>query len=150
MYPTAAVTRLIDERFVPVRVHVRDNKEEFQRLGQRYNAQWTPTILLLDGDGQERHRVEGFLEADDFTSQLRLGVAKAAFARGDFAGAERAYRDVVERHAQSDAAAEALYWAGVSKYKGSGDASALADTARAFGERYTDTTWAKKSSIWRA
>ena len=150
MYPAAAVTRLIDERFVPVRVHVRDNKEEFQRLGQRYNAHWTPTILLLDRDGQERHRIEGFLEADDFTAQLRLGVAKAAFARGDFAEAERAFREVVDRHPQSDAAAEALYWAGVSKYKASGDASALADTARAFSERYTDSTWAKKSSIWRA
>jgi hypothetical protein len=57
---------------------------------------------------------------------------------------------VVDRHPHSDAAAEALYWAGVSKYKASGDASALADTARAFGERYTETTWAKKSSIWRA
>ena len=150
MYPSAAVQDLIRERFVPVRVHVRDNKEEFQRLGERFSAQWTPTILILDANGQERHRIEGFLPTQDFTAQLQLGAAKAVFARGDFADAERLYRDIVEKHPQSDAAAEGLYWAGVSKYKGSGDGSALADTARAFGERYTDTPWAKKSSVWRA
>ena len=137
------------ERFVPVRVHVRDNKEEFQRLGARYGAQWTPTILVLDAEGQERHRIEGYLPEEDFAAQLLLGTAKAAFARGAFADAERHYRAVVERYPQSDAAAEALYWAGVSKYKANGDASALADTARAFSERYTDTPWAKKSSVWR-
>ena len=150
MYPSAAVQQLLRDRFVTVRVHVRDNKEEFQRLGERYSAQWTPTILILDASGQERHRIEGFLPAQDFAAQLSLGAAKAAFARGEFADAERGYRDVVEQHPQSDAAAEALYWAGVSKYKASGDASALGETARAFGERYTDTPWAKKASIWRA
>lgn len=149
MYPSAAVQDLIRERFVTVRVHVRDNKEEFQRLGERYSAQWTPTILILDASGQERHRIEGFLPAPDFAAQLLLGAAKAAFARSDFADAERLYREIVEKHPQADAAAEAQYWAGVSKYKGSGDASALADTARAFTERYTDSPWAKKSSVWR-
>ena len=138
------------QRFVPVRVHVREQKEEFQRLGERYNAQWTPTILILDAEGQERHRVEGFLPADDFSAQLLLGAAKAAFARGAFSDAERVYRDIVQQHPQSDVAAEALYWAGVSRYKESGDASALADTARAFADRYTETPWAKKSSVWRA
>ena len=149
MYPSAAVQELIRDRFVPVRAHIRDNKEEFQRLGERFSAQWTPTILILDANGQERHRIEGFLPTPDFTAQLQLGAAKAVFARGDFADAERLYRDIVQKHPQSDAAAEALYWAGVSKYKASGEASALADTARAFSERYTDTPWAKKSSIWR-
>ena len=38
--------------------------------------------------------------------------------------------------------------AGVSKYKGSGDASALNATGAAFRERYQDTAWAKKASVW--
>jgi hypothetical protein len=54
----------------------------------------------------------------------------------------------VERHPQSDAAAEALYWAGVSRYKASGDGSALQETAKAFQARYRDSTWAKKASVW--
>ena len=44
---------------------------------------------------------------------------------------------------------EALYWAGVSRYKGTNDPTALKDTARAFTERYQESSWAKKSSVWK-
>ena len=47
-----------------------------------------------------------------------------------------------------EAAAEAQYWAGVSKYKGTNDATALKETAQAFKQRYQDTSWAKKASVW--
>src|SRR5262249_50819031 len=106
------------------------------------------TILILDSTGQERHRIEGFLPVDDFLSQLALGLAKSAFQRGDYTDAERRFRDIVERFSSSDAAAEALYWAGVSKYKASDDASALRATASAFRDRYQKTPWAKKASVW--
>jgi len=33
---------------VPVRVHVRDQADEFKRLGERYGVQWTPTTLVID------------------------------------------------------------------------------------------------------
>ena len=149
MYSDAEVVNFVSEHFVPVRAHVRHNAELYQQLGQRFNAQWTPTVLIVDPDGRERHRVEGFLPADDFLAQLRLGLAKSAFARGRFTEAEPLFRRVAERHPQSDAAPEAVYWAGVSRYKATNDAAALADTARAFDERYQDTSWAKKASVWR-
>lgn len=135
---------------MPVRVHVKEQADAFQRLGGRYGVQWTPTILILDPSGTERHRIEGFLPAEDFLAQLALGLAHAAFARGAFDDAGRRFREVVERYPDSEAAAEALYWAGVSRYKATGDAAALADTARQFGARYTGTSWAKKASVWAA
>jgi TolA-binding protein len=143
------VARFIAEQLEPVRVHVREQKNEYKRLGERYDAQWTPTILILDSEGQERHRIEGFLPVDDFQSQVALGLAKSAFQRKDYTEAERRYREIVDHFPSTDAAAEALYWAGVSKYKGSGDASALKATGAAFHERYQDTAWAKKASVWR-
>ena len=103
---------------------------------------------MLDAAGEERHRVEGFLPAPDFLSQLALGRAKAAFAGGDFGEAQQRFREIIDRYQSSEAAAEALYWAGVSLYKGTGDAGALKETARQFRERYTDTSWAKKASVW--
>jgi TolA-binding protein len=148
VYPDPRVARYISEQLEPVRVHVRDQKDEYKRLSERFNVQWTPTILILDADGQERHRVEGFLPVDDFLSQLALGLAKSAFQRGDYVDAERRYREIVERFPSSDAAAEALYWAGVSKYKASSDPGALRATAAAFRERYQNTAWAKKASVW--
>ncbi len=148
MYPDERVSRLVDDSFVPVRVHVRDQSNEFKQLGAKYGVQWTPTLLVLDAAGEERYRIEGFLPADDLLPQLSLGLAQASFAQGDYAGAEHLFRQVVDTYPQSDAAAEALYWAGVSRYKASNDAGALAETARQFRERYRHTPWAKKASVW--
>ena len=148
MYPDPRVVELIERHFVPVRVHVREQRDEFQRLGARYEAPWTPTTLVIDSGGAERHRIEGFLPVMDFLGQLALGIARAAFARKDYAAAERLYREVVDRYPDSDAAPEAQYWAGVSKYRATNDAGALKETGRAFRERYQDTSWAKKASVW--
>ena len=148
MWPDPRVQRMLDEHFVPVRVHVREQAEEFQRLGARYGAQWTPATLVLSPDGQERHRIEGFTPADDFLAQLSLGLGRVDFDAGRFEQAERRFRGVVERHAESDAAPEALYWAGVSRYKATNDAGALKETAKAVRERYPESTWAKKASVW--
>ncbi len=148
MYPDPRVARFVAEHFIPVRVHVRDDRDEYKRLGARFGAEWTPTILVLDPEGKERHRVEGFLPADDLIAQLTLGLGHAAFGQGKFDEAERQFGQVLETYAQSDAAAEALYWAGVSRYKATNDGAALAETARQFKERYRDTPWAKKASVW--
>jgi tetratricopeptide (TPR) repeat protein len=148
VYPDARVADFIEQNFIPIRVHVREQRDAFKQLGERYSAQWTPTILILDANGQERHRIEGFLPTDDFVAQLILGLGHAAFAESNFAEAESRFNQVVEQYPNSDAAAEALYWKGVSRYKATGDPSALAATATAFSQRYRDTPWAKKASVW--
>lgn len=84
----------------------------------------------------------------DFLAQLRLGLAHAARLRGDWADAELRYRELADDPAAGDVAPEALYWTGVSKYKGTGDPSALAETAGHFKTRFTDSPWAKKASVW--
>ena len=148
MYSDPRVARFISEQLTAVRVHVREQKDEYKRLSERYDAQWTPTVLILDSEGEERHRIEGFLPVDDFLAQIALGLSKAAFQRKDYADAERRFRDIVDRFPSTEAAPEALYWAGVSKYKASGDPSALGATGAAFRDRYQDTAWAKKASVW--
>lgn len=57
-------------------------------------------------------------------------------------------RHVVDRHPDAEVAPEALYWAGVSRYKGFDDASALKETAVALREKYPESPWAKKASVW--
>lgn len=143
MYPDPTVASFITDNFVAARAHVKEQPEAFERFG----AQWTPTILVMDRDANERHRIEGFLPADDFLAQLRIGLAHAARSRGEFAEAERLYRELAE--GEGDVAAESLYWAGVSRYKATNDASALGETAQAFTSRFTDSAWAKKASVWK-
>ena len=149
MYPDERVVKLITDNLIPARVHVKDQAADFRKYAEKYDAQWTPTTIFLDPEGVERHRIEGFLPNDDFLAQVMLGLGHLAFRAGDFTTAERWFRRVVDTLPKTDAAPEAQYWAGVSRYKGSGDASALGATAKAFSERYQDSTWAKKASIWK-
>jgi TolA-binding protein len=149
VWPDERVVRFVSQNFLPARVHVKEDAEAFKRYGERYNAQWTPTILELDSDGIEHHRIEGFLPADDLLAQLMLGRAHTAFKQRQWAEAEKRFREIVDRLPNADAAPEALYWAGVTRYKATGDGAALNETARAFTKQYQDSTWAKKASIWQ-
>jgi len=85
---------------------------------------------------------------DDFLAQLQLGLAKIAFSHQDFKEAEKRYQQIVDQFPETDAAPESLYWTGVSRYKATNDAAALEQTGEAFRTRYTNTTWAKKASVW--
>ena len=62
--------------------------------------------------------------------------------------AQQIFEAIVRDLPQTDAAPEAQYWAGVSRYKATGNGDALKATAEAFKQRYGDTTWGKKASIW--
>ena len=148
MWPDPRVVKFVNDNFSPARVHVKDDSSLFQKYGEKYNAQWTPTVLELDSQGTERHRIEGFLPVDDFLPQLMLGRAKIDFAAERWNEAEKRFREIVDRFPESDAAPEALYWAGVAPYKATHDPSSLKKTAEAFSNRYQDTSWAKKSSVW--
>jgi hypothetical protein len=123
---------------------VQQQPEVFERFG----TQWTPTILIVDPDGTERYRFEGYLPVPDFLAQLRLGLAHAARAHSDWSRAESLYRQLADDPAAGEVAPEALYWAGVSKYKATGEAGALAETGQAFKTRFADSSWAKKASVW--
>jgi hypothetical protein len=127
---------------------VKDQAEDYRRFSQRFGAQWTPTLLVIDPEGNERHRIEGFLPAEDLMAQLLLGLGHSGFARERWDEAEQRFREVVNRFPRSEAAPEALYWAGVTRYKAKGDAAALAETGREFTKRYQDSSWAKKASVW--
>lgn len=117
-------------------------------MADRYGVLWTPTILELDPEGVEQHRIEGFLPAEDLLDQLKLGLGHGAFKRRDWNEAQRWFTEVEQAHPDGDAAAEAAYWSGVTRYKSTGNAAALSDTAEVFTHRYQHTPWAKKASVW--
>jgi thioredoxin family protein len=138
------VSTFIRNNFNAVRLHIKKHPEAMERFG----VNWTPTVLILDSSGKEAHRIEGYLPADDFLAQLQLGFGHAQFASKNYTDAERQFRDVDEKMPKTDAAPEAMYWAGVARYKATNDASALKATAQAFRDRYSDSSWAKKASVW--
>jgi hypothetical protein len=145
VYPDSDVASFVTSNFVPARIHIKEQPQTFKRFG----AEWTPTVLTWDpASNVERHRIEGFLPKEEFLPQLMIGRGQFAYGRQQWDEAERCFRDAVDRFPASDAAAEATYWAGVARYKRTGDASALHETGQALRERYPQSVWAKKGSVW--
>ena len=144
------MVNFVNDNFIPARVHVKDDSALFQRYGEKYNAQWTPTILELDPQGVERYRIEGFLPVDDFLAELELGLGKLAFEHKQWGEAERHFRTVSREHPDSGVAAEACYWEGVSEYKATDRAEPLKETARVLSEKYPESPWTKKASVWKS
>ena len=138
------MVRAISTNFVPVKIHIKEQKQTFDRFG----ALWTPTQIILDLNGVERHRIEGFLPVEDFLARLELGLARVAFEDKRFAEAERRYRTICDEYPHTGAAPEACYWAGVSAYKATNQPQHLKETLDVLRERYPDTEWARRASVW--
>jgi hypothetical protein len=109
---------------------------------------WTPTVVVLDPSGKERHRVEGYLTRPEFDAQLRLGLARIRFAQKRWADAEAVYDEVVRQLPDTRTAAEATYWRGVCRYLRSHDPAILYALAAEFRHVYRDSIWAEKASVW--
>jgi len=144
VYPDERVAQFLNSNFIPIKIHIKENKEAFGRFG----AQWTPTLMVLDPEGKEQYRFEGYLPVEDFLAQLENGLAKSAFTHNQFAEAERLYREIAEKYPKSEVAPAALYWAGVSKYKATNDPAPLKQADRELKERYPESSWTKKASVW--
>jgi len=138
------VSSFINENFMPVEAHIKERPAYFHR----FDALWTPTVLVLDSDGVERLRIEGYLPKEEFRAHLELGLARIAFMRKQWADAERRYAEVVEHYPDSKAAPEAIYWRGVSHYKATNDHTVLGEVAEQFKQKYQDSVWALKASVW--
>jgi len=126
-------------------VHIKENAKNFHR----FEALWTPTVVITDPAGKERWRLESYLPKDEFRINLEMGLARLAFMRKDWADAERRYAAVVEQNPDSKFAPEAVYWRGVSHYKATNDHTVLSEVADIFTKKYQDSVWALKSIPWQ-
>ena len=105
-------------------------------------------MLIMDPNGVERYRIEGYLPVEEFRAQLELGLARVAFMSKDWAEAERRYTELIDRYPNTKAAPEALYWEGVSHYKGTNDHTVLGELPAEFEQKYPDSLAALKSAAW--
>jgi Thioredoxin-like domain len=144
VFPHERVAALILEHCVPARMI----RSEAQGDAARYGVVWTPTFVIAEADGRERHRLVGFLPLEDFLAHLELGLAKVTFGRDGFVAAERAFAAVAREHPGAHAAPEAEYWAGVSRYKQDKDRQFLHAVAERLRDRYPSSEWTARASVW--
>jgi len=105
-------------------------------------------VLLLDSEGKERVRQEGYLPNNDFVAALTSGLGRIAFVHKKYADAERWYGDVVVRFAQSHVAPGAMYWRAVAHYKATNDHAVLGKVADELRNTYPSSLWASKAIPW--
>lgn len=105
-------------------------------------------MLILDSEGNERWRLEGYLPKDEFNAWLELGLARIAFMAKDWAAAEKHFENVLTRFPESKFAPEAVYYRGVSRYSESHDGAELANTASQLSEKYAGSEWQLRSIPW--
>lgn len=102
----------------------------------------------MDSSGKERWRIEGYLPKDEFRAQLEMGLARIFFMDKQWPDAEQRYAQIVERYPETAAAPEAVYWIGVSQYKRTNDHTVLGAVPEQLNEKYPESVWAKKASVW--
>ena len=125
-------------------MHIKENPRNFKR----FDAVWTPTVIVTDPEGNERWRLEGYLPKEEFNAWLELGLARVAFMEKDWATAEKHFENVLTRFPDSKFAPEAVYYSGVSRYSASHDHDDLPNTADELARNFPGTEWQLRSIPW--
>ncbi len=74
---------------------------------KRFGGKWTPTLIILDEDGTEHHRLIGFLPPENFIAQIILGKGKVEFDLDQFERAIQTFQEALVRYPKTEAAPEA-------------------------------------------
>lgn len=143
-YSTKEVISFVMEYLVPLRIDV--EKKSFY---ERYNAIWTPTLLILDFQGNEIQRTMGFLEPDEFTAFMHLGIAKVHINIEEFDAANVHLDRLLENHPECTVVPEAIYFRGVNLYKKENDPTHLKSAYERLLSEYPGHTWARRAAPYR-
>ncbi len=146
-YPDAAVQAAITDHFEAVQIDTQDGTDATAAAVEKFRQVWTPDLRILDPDGVELYRWNGYLPPTEFLAQLLVGRAQALLRSGKDSEASDAYQDVLTRFPTSMVAPEAAYFAAVAAYRGSGEAPDLIDNWEQLQSRYPSSIWRLKQSF---
>ena len=138
-----AVIDLIERETAPVMI----NSEDSAELALKYHVDWTPAFVIADESGVELERWVGYLPADDFRAQLMLSKGLGAFHLGRLVDAESEFDMLVDGFPESELVPEAMYFRGIAGFK-HGDITDLGVMCRTMQEKYPESQWTKRCSIW--
>jgi hypothetical protein len=139
-YPTEGIGSFIDLNFLPVQVET-SNKE----LAERYGVSWTPTLLVLDAEGKEHYRVVGYVPPEEFIPLFMVAKARWCMDTEQFAAARAILEEMLGRCPHPRAAAEAIYFLAVSRYKMSQDPKPLRAAYDELKAKYPNSEWVRRA-----
>jgi TolA-binding protein len=144
-YPQNAVKEAIDAHCVPLKI---DNGDTATApILQKYRHIWTPDLHILEADGNELYRWNGYLPPFEFAPQLLAAVAQAHLRLKRFDSAIDMYEDVLKRFATSLVAPEAQYFLAVSKYRKTHESSELMRGWHELEKTFPASEWTVKQNF---
>lgn len=144
-YPQSAVSDAVETFCIPLQV---DNTgPEAEPLTQRYRHIWTPDLRLLESDGNELYRWNGYLPPFEFAPQLLSAVAHASLRLKNFDRAIEVYADLLKRFPTSLAAPEAEYFLACARYRKTHESSELLRGWHELQKRYPNSEWTVKQDF---
>ncbi len=130
--------------FVPVQIET-SNKA----MMEKFSVSWTPTLIVLDADGMEHYRAVGFFDHDDLVATFMTAKGRCALDTEQFPEARAMFEEVISCYPDKPAAAEALFFLGVARYKMSHDPKPLRETYDELSAKFPQSTWAKQAEHYR-
>ena len=143
-YIDPAVISFVNDNLIPLRLPAADPV-----LGPRYKVKWTPTLLILDGEGVEQYRTLGFYPPDDLVPSLLLGMGKAKFDLPDRPAACDCFSKILADYPDSSLAAEAVYLNGVANFIESHDVTNLIGIYDRLAAEYPSSPWLTRAAPYR-
>lgn len=145
-YPNPEVEQFLKQHFIPVQFNVVEQPD----VMELFNTPWTPTLIVLDGDGKEHRRSQGYLDPKRLLAEMSLARLQAGIDRQEFEAARQVSGEAL-RLTQGDAEREpeALYWSSVAAYKATHDASNLLAGWNKLLDQFPQSDWAKKAEFIR-
>ena len=142
-YLDRQVADLLNHQYIPVQVDI----EEADDLADRYQALWTPNLNLIDERGIRFYHVVGWLPPSELTAMLKTARGYFFLSGKKYADAVPIFKEVFDEFPRSIFAPEALYFKGVSQYKGSHNVENLKEDWTTLQRFFPDSEWAMKSNV---
>jgi hypothetical protein len=143
-YPDAAVIQFVNENLVPLRI-----ASDHPELGPKFIIKWTPSLLILDGDGVEHSRTLGFFPAQGLVPALLLGMGKAHFNRAERPSAVKCLERIIAEFPKSFPVQEAIYLKGVARYIETKDISNLIGIYDRLAADHPGSEWLVRAEPYR-
>jgi len=144
-YPQTEVAETILAHSIPVQFD--NSKKENNLFLHGIHHVWTPDVRILNHDGYELYRWDGFLPPSEFIARTLCGFALAYLRLKRFEQAEAVYVDVLKRFSTTYAAPEAQYYLGVTRYRRDPDSDELLNQWANLRSRYPESEYRVKQSF---
>ena len=143
-YSSAQVIDFIHRNAIPLRL-----PHDHGPLADAFKVEKTPCLIILDQDGNEHHRANGFLAPEELIAVIRLGMAKTLYNHQTYDLAIQVLDELLEDHPTSDSYAEAIYVRGLCRYKRTHDSGHLKETYQQLALAFPKSEWTMRAYHYR-